>query len=327
MSFKKILIIGFGSIGKKHFLNLKKIDNSFEIYFLCRKNQKINFEDAKFIHSLEKIELINPNFAIICNPSSMHIETAIFLANKKINFLIEKPLSNSLDRLEELNQIIKKNKIKAMVGYNLRFNRCLLKLKEIVASKSFGNILAIKIEVGQFLPLWRKNIDYRNYVSSQKRLGGGALLELSHEVDYMRWIFGEPISIVSNMQKLSSLEIDVEDYVTAEFILKIDGKNTMCSLHLDFLQHKKVRYCKVIFENSTLHVDLINNTIEMFSKEKLLFTINEESDQDYTYIEEINHFINFLGEDLPSPISIEDGIKTQNLIQSIYESTISNFNE
>lgn len=322
MLINKILIIGFGSIGKRHYENLKKINSKFEITFLCRKSSKKSFHEANFIHKISDIKLIKPDCALICNPSSMHIESAIYLIDNNINFFVEKPLSNSIEKLEILNERVSKKNIKAMVGFNLRFNRCILKMKEIINSKKFGNILSIKIEVGQFLPLWRKGINYQNYVSSNKKLGGGALLELSHEIDYLQWIFGRAKSVTSNLKKVSSMDIDVEDIVNAIIEIDIDGKDIPCTVHLDFLQHKKVRNCKVMFDDFTLNLDLVKDCIEVYQNEKIVYSYNEPQNPNTMYINEIEEFLNYLNNDIKSPISIAEGIKAQHLIDLIYKSSI-----
>ena len=78
-----------------------------------------------------------------------------------------------------------------MTAYNLRFLPSLQAYRERIQFGVIGKVLSVRCEIGQYLPSWRPGSDYRQAVSASRALGGGALLELSHEIDYLRWIFGE----------------------------------------------------------------------------------------------------------------------------------------
>ena len=88
----------------------------------------------------------------------------------------------------------------------------------IINSKKIGQILHVQVDCGSYLPDWRKGTDYRESVSAKAELGGGVLLELSHELDYIRWFFGEMISISANIQNSGTLGIDVEDDISKKYV-------------------------------------------------------------------------------------------------------------
>lgn len=317
----KILIIGYGSIGKRHFSNLKFLYPNCEIIILRSKRNSTKIDGAKQIFSYEEALALKPQVAIICNPSSFHFDSAKKLSNNNIHLFFEKPISNSIETLNQNLVEINRQKIKATVGYNLRYNDALLEVKNILNSNEYGKILCASIEVGQYLPNWRPKNDYQNTVSARKSLGGGALLELSHELDYLQWFFGKPYSVSASIKKISPLDIDVEDLVLAN-IEMFDGDNTFpCTIHLDFLQHKKSRNCKIIFEQAVLYLDLTNNSINIYQNEDKIFNYQGSLDSNYTYISEIKAFFECIHNDKKPLISLEEGAQTLRLINDIQRSS------
>jgi predicted dehydrogenase len=321
MKVKKILIVGFGSIGKRHFSNLKFLFPNREIIILRSKKNSNKINGAKQVFTYDEALSLRPQVAFICNPSSFHFESAKKLIKHNIHLFFEKPLSNSLENLDDNLIMINKQKIKATVGYNLRYNDSLIRAKEILKSERYGKILCSSIEVGQYLPNWRPKNDYKATVSSQKLLGGGALLELSHELDYLHWLFGKPYSVSATVQKVSQLDIDVEDLVLADFEIFSDNRSFPCRVHLDFLQHKKSRNCKIIFEDAVLYLDLITNSINVYQNEENILNYQGQLDNNQTYLNEIKVFMDCIQNDKIVPVSLEDGAKTLKLINDIQNSS------
>ncbi|SVD09321.1 uncharacterized protein METZ01_LOCUS362175, partial [marine metagenome] len=214
----RFLIIGSGNIALRHISNLKELCPQSEIAVLTSKTR---FSDAK----KEKLNLVknifftqedalsfNPQAVFICNPASLHIQSAKFFAEKGVNLFIEKPLSDNLDEVDRLIKIIQQKQITSMVGYPLRFNKSMKYFKDALMEERIGKIIFVRSRSSSYLPDWRPDTDYRDSVSAQKKLGGGVLLEVSHEVDYLHWIFGESRIYSSYIGKLSDLEVDTEDY-------------------------------------------------------------------------------------------------------------------
>ena len=106
--------------------------------------------------------------------------------------------------------LFSKTTSKIGVAYNLRYLPSAKKVKHIISERVLGRLTNVHIECGQYLPDWRPGTDYRLGVSAQKKLGGGALLELSHELDYLLWIFGSIRSVVAKLETTGTLDIDVD---------------------------------------------------------------------------------------------------------------------
>lgn len=326
---KKALIVGLGSIGLRHSRLLKLIDKELVIIALRHNPPKKNHNESidHVVSNIDDALSFEPDFAIIANPASHHIEIAIQLAKKGIHLLIEKPISSSLDGVKELLDIANKNNSKIMVGYNLRFLGSLSYLKKKIDESAIGKVLSIRAEVGQNLETWRDNQDYREGVSAQKKLGGGVLLELSHEIDYLKWIFGKIDWTIGYVAHQSNLEIDVEDiaHCFLGFSDTNSKNNFVANLSLDFFRHDPIRQCLVVGERGTLKWDGINNMVEIFVKgsDKWELIFSENVDKDFSYMQELNHFLDCIDNNNETLISGLSAMNTLKIINSVKQSSDS----
>ena len=240
---KTSLIIGYGSAGKNHEKTLNKI--GLKTYIFSRR--KLKTKD--YLDSLyELIKKLKPGYVIIANETSEHYKTLRILENYNIKkIMIEKPI---------FHKVLKNSNFKSkniFVGYNLRFHPLILKLfKEI----RFQKILSVDAKVGSYLPDWRKGRDYKKVYSSDINKGGGVLRDLSHEIDYLMWMFGQVNELVSLGGHVSSLKGNSEDVY--KLILKMDRCESV-SLSLDYLNRLHQRNITVVTEESSYYVDLQKN--------------------------------------------------------------------
>ena len=187
----KILVVGYGSIGKRHVTNLLKNTRSEIIICTKRKDVKFSNRNIKVINSLNKALKEKPTVGFITNETAYHIPTAIKLAKAGLDLFIEKPLSNTTKDVKELLQITKRKKLVTLMGCNLRFDRSIEKIKSLIDSKKIGRIISVKVECGTYLPDWHPNENYTEGYASRDDLGGGVVLTCIHELDYLYWFFGE----------------------------------------------------------------------------------------------------------------------------------------
>ncbi len=240
-----ICIIGFGSIGQKHYLTLKKIFNKNKIYIYSRRKIKEN----NLINTKNKLRLINPDYFIISNETALHLTTLKFINKNFKNKIIlcEKPIYNKLFDLKILNN----NKI--YVGYNLRFDPIIIFLKKYLKKKK---ILTINIFCHSYLPNWRKR--KYTFTSSASKKSGGVLYDLSHEIDYANLLFG-PIKAVNNIyKKISSLKINSKDYFSGNFI---NNKNIPINISLSYFSFIEKRNIEIFSNKFYLNADLVNRRI------------------------------------------------------------------
>jgi len=163
-----------------------------------------------------------------------------------------------------------------VVGYNLRFHPLLLTLRDRLAGR---RVHTIEAAVGQYLPDWRPQRDYRTGYSASRVGGGGALRDLSHEIDYMLWLFG-PWNRVAALSGCSGeLELDSEDFAH----LLIDGREfSAATLGLDYLDRNVRRAVTVNHEGGTTRLDFIAGTLTENGEVMDTATL----DRNYTYREQ-----------------------------------------
>lgn len=267
---KTVLIIGYGSIGKRHALILKNFKNISKIYILTNQTCK-NFNK---IRNISEINKINPDYILICSRTSDHFKHLSYLEQNVKNkiILVEKPLFKNFKNLK-----VKKNRV--FVGYNLRYHPVIKFIKNYVRNKK---IFSVNINCHSYLPNWRKNINYQKANSAKKIYGGGALLELSHEIDYFQWIF-KKIQKLNYVQikKISSLKIDTEDNV----LISGETNTVNFSIDLNFFSLYAKRLIIVYGNNFTLKGDLINNKVEIFKSNKKRI-MKFKIEKNYTFAEQ-----------------------------------------
>nr|WP_305891688.1 Gfo/Idh/MocA family oxidoreductase [Methylomonas sp. WSC-6] len=183
-----------------------------------------------------------------------------------------------------------------------------------------GKVLSVRCEIGQYLPAWRPDSDYRQSVSARRELGGGALLELSHELDYLRWIFGEVDWVNATLSRQSSLEIDVEDtvHLLLGFQPLSDGHRLIGSVSLDFIRRDTTRLCTAIGEYGSLRWNGLTGMVEQFevgaNEWRTLFHYQHQRDD--SYLAEWRHFLACVAGQNTALISGEDGLKVLRIIEA-----------
>ncbi len=315
---KRLLIIGLGSIGKRHLLIARKLLPEADIRILRHKIDK-NFPDEAdgVFFDISDAIIFAPDAVVLSNPASFHMDLAEQFIKIGCHLLIEKPISNHNNNTHSLLESSQNCEKTILVGYNLRFLSSLNEFKKIIDEGSFGNILSVRCEAGNYLPSWRPDTDYRKNVSAQNALGGGVLLELSHEFDYLSWLFGKIVWVSGWVGKVSDLDIDVED--SANLLLGLGNKGSIiCSLNLDFIRHDPVRSCIVIGSNGSLRWNGILGIIEKWNiannQWDILFTT--ENDLDESYYREWEHFIDCINNNTKPLTTIDNGISVLEVVEA-----------
>lgn len=306
----RIVVVGCGSIGARHTMNLRAL--GVEGITLvdadaARLNEIAQKYGAEAETSLSAALRYQPQAVLVCTPPHAHVPIALEAVRAGCHCFIEKPISDRTEGLDELLEEAKLKRVKLLVGYNLRYEPGLAKVREIMAADGVGRVLYIRAELGAYLPDWRPWQDYRKSYTARKSMGGGIILDASHELDLVRSLCGEAEKLFCAAAKLSDLEVDVED--TAEITLWFAG-GVMGSLHLDMIQRAKARMVRIVGTKGTIIFDLNEGQVSHFSaatKAWVCHDYHHEGNQ--VYVVEMRHFLNcILGSEAPR-ISGEDGKK------------------
>lgn len=329
MLIERLLIVGYGSIGQRHLRIARTLLPNADIRVLRHQRCESVPEYADGCMScLDDALAFVPQAAVIASPSTFHMQSAQPLAEAGVHLLVEKPLAASLGGVAELLASCKAHGNVLMTAYNLRFLPSLQAYRDKVQSGIIGKVLSVRCEIGFYLPSWRPGSDYREGVSASKALGGGALLELSHEIDYLRWIFGEVAWVKASLTRQSHLEIDVED--TAHLILGFEadakGRRLIANLNLDLVRHDNTRQCLAIGENGSLRWNGLTGSVEHFSAGttawEQIFEHRPQRDESYTT--EWQHFLACIRDGVAPLISGQDGLLALNIIEAARRSAVAN---
>jgi predicted dehydrogenase len=302
-----VLIVGLGSIAKRHIEALQALKNyNFCVYGL-RSSLQSNIVDGVIdIYNLDEVK-IRFDFAIISNPTHLHFESIRYLSQKKIPLFIEKPALHTLNKAEELVELLEKKDLINYVACNLRFHPCIVFLKEKILNLN-RNINELNVYCGSYLPNWRPGVDFRKIYSANAKMGGGVHLDLFHEFDYTIWLFGIPNKSKSILRSVSSLGIDSVDY--ANYILEYDTFSA--NIILNYYRKKPKRIVEIVFDTETLTIDLINNLIKN-EDEEVIFRAENFTLKD-TYQSQLNYFISFLNTDKKPFNSLKESLQILKIV-------------
>src|SRR5277367_1518933 len=303
----RVLIVGCGSIGRRHARNLKSLgvqqlgfcDTSSEALKEC--SQEVSgdvFGDYE-----EALQKFKPEIVLICTPPVYHVEEALAALQAQAHVFIEKPLSHESSGIQVLIAEARRHDRKVQIGYNMRFHPGLQILKELVDSGKIGRVLWLNVEAGQYLPDWRPWQNYRESYSARNELGGGIILDGSHELDYICWLLGRPTEVTCRAEHLSSLDVDVED---SAWIYLSFPERRRAELHLDFVQRSYTRTCKVVGETGTALWDFSIPEVRWFSSEQSEWkTIPYMFEANDMYVAEMVHFLESLGSGTGPMVDLE----------------------
>ena len=338
----RILFCGLGGIGQRHLRNLRRIipQNQLEVhaYRVLGRTEKLTdtltIEPGRSIlddygitvHAeIDQALAARPQVVFICNPSSLHTGLALQAAKAGAHLFIEKPVADTLQGLDELQQIVKERQLICYVGYNFRFHPALSRVKELLDQRILGNILSVHSEIGEYLPNWHRYEDYRTMYASRSDMGGGVILSQIHEMDLIYWFFGLPATIYTVGGKLSHLEVDVED--TASSVMLYDGPmgRFPITLHQDYLQRPPVRRFKIVGDKGVATVDLIHNNLTVCNVEGEISERWDGSDfqRNDMYLGQIQHFLDCIARKVEPKVSLHDGIQSLRLALAAKDSLAS----
>ena len=314
----KFLIIGCGSIGQRHLKNLKNMGFSdIEVFDSDRK--MMNEISKKFkIKYLDSLNIKDVDCTLICTPPNSHIELAKKSLESNSHVFIEKPLSNSLIGIKNLQKLANKKKLNVFVGYSFRFDEGLKIVEKLLAKNAIGKIFSYDAYEGWHLSNWRPWQKFQNSYTTKRTLGGGMILDGSHELNYLQWFGGNINHVYCMYSKVPKISKEVEGIV--EILLKFNSK-AIGRIHLDFINPKYNRHCEILgdkgritwsFENKTIEIQKIGN--------KKIKKIKYGKDTNQMYIDELKHVVKCIKGEKSKKISLEEAIKTLEISLKIKES-------
>ena len=317
----KILIVGMGSIGKRHLGLL--LDSGIRDIIVC-DTQKTRLEEVREINPTVRGyqdygAAFKEDFDVvfICTPPNTHTDILARAVDKGCHVFCEKPLSMDLKGLDEIERKAQKKSLTVMVGYVYRFCEPIKKIKEILDSKILGKIYSARTIISLYLPDWHPWEDYREFFLSHKDLGGGALLEESHATDYIKWMMGDVKAVYCINKKLSNLDMDAEDMT----IISLEFENgSLGTIHIDLLGRVLRKEAEFIGEKGTVIWDSERGLVRLFTAERGAW---EEFELGFTpdaYVDQLSHFFECIREHSQPITSLRDAIETLRICVAAFKS-------
>ena len=334
----RVLIVGLGAIGQRHVRNLRALlGDSVELLAARSRGLSHVLNDAMTVEareglcekygirafaSLDEALAHKPDVAFVCNPTSLHIGTALALARAGCHLFIEKPLAHEYAGVEELLRTVERQGLVATVGYQFRFHPCLTRTHAVLQSGTIGRVLAVRAEVGEYLPGWHTYEDYRGTYGGSRDLGGGTLLSQIHEMDYLYWFFGLPRRVFTLGGHLSSLDVDVEDVTSTLMEFERDGVRFPVHLHQDYVQRPASRGCEIVGDTGKIEIDLLRHTIEVYDASGRSAQSSEFSDfqRSQMFIEETRRFLACIESHDAPAVTLHDGAQSLRMALAAKES-------
>jgi predicted dehydrogenase len=311
----KILIAGLGSIGQRHFRNLKSL--GIQDFVLLRsgkstlQNSELDFYPQ--VSSIEEGLKLKPDCVIIANPTRLHLEVAVPAVKAGCHIFLEKPVSHSLDGCDDLVDAVACTGVSAMVGFQFRFHPALRKIKEILSEREIGEVISAHAHWGEYLPDWHPWENYKAGYAARFDLGGGVGLTLCHPFDYLRWFLGEfqkahflgsnlnPLGIGVNQALVTSLEFE---------------SGTVGSVYLDYVQKPPMHRIELIGVKGSLIWDARSNVVRHEGVQSVAFDFSQGFDRNQLFVDEMKYFVDCARNRRPCEPSLVDGLAIQKLLQS-----------
>lgn len=316
---KHILILGTGSVGKRHAKNFQALGCTVS----CMDPRRDRLEEAesegirlKSAFTSAESALNGPesfDAVVVGSPPSFHVEQCIAALGRGLPVLLEKPVSPDLQGCSRLHEVVYKSKAPLLLGYTWRWWPPLARVKELLAQGTIGNPLSVTFTMSAHLADWHPWERYQDFFMSDAALGGGALLDESHWLDLMLWFFGMPDRLFARIEKISDLEIETDDNVDMQIVY--DHGNMRVNMHLDLYGRPHEKSIRFIGTGGSIVWE--PNRIKVCREMDPNWQVEDfDNDRNDMFVNVAKEFLGVLAGDLQASCTIDDGLKVLQLIEA-----------
>ncbi len=320
----KYLIAGLGSVGRRHMRNLLSLGETDLVLLRTRKSTLPEDELAPYPQEIDlqaALQKHKPDAVIVANPTALHLDVAIPAAQAGCAILLEKPISHSTERLDQLEAAVKESGSRVLVAFQFRYHPGLVRARQLIAAGEIGRIVSAHVHFGEYLPAWHPWEDYRRGYAARADLGGGVVLTQCHSLDYLPWLVGQKVAQVWGFTgKVSDLEVDVED--TAKIGLRFED-GSLGSVHLDYNRQPPVHTFDIVGTKGSIKWDLPDGATHIYraeSKEWQAYPMPEGWERNVMFLEQMKHFVAVVRGEAQPACTLEDGMRVQRLVEAIHQS-------
>ena len=292
----KFLIVGTGSIGRRHFKNILSLGGHHVAVVRSKRNMDAPQREffAKYrpqvFYNLKAALAKKPDAVLVCNPTSLHVSTARAAIRADAHVFVEKPISHTQAGIDALLREARERKKIIYVGYHFRHHPLLKIAKRILDSGKLGRLHAARFVTGEYLPGWHPWENHRMGYAARSDLGGGVVLTQSHDLDLIQWFFGKPKRVTAVVRNSGILGIDTDDNAVIMFATKACP---LVTSHLDYLAKPPVKQFIISGSRGNLEWDYHRNTLRAVSEKGAIQSIkpSHRFERNQMYIAELKDFI------------------------------------
>jgi predicted dehydrogenase len=323
----KFLIAGLGSIGRRHLRNLRSLGENDIVLLRSHKGTLPDDELTGFPIETDMqaaLKKHRPDAVIVANPTSIHLDVAIPAAEAGCHILLEKPVSGSLERVDQLEEAVERSGSRILVGFQFRFHPTLRKAAELIAAGELGSVFTCHAHWGEYMPNWHPWENYRRTYAAREDLGGGVIRTLTHPLDYVRWLAGEVTAVRALSGHLSPLEMDVED--VAEIGLRF-ASGAIGGVHVNYVQRPPVHRLEIAGTGGTLRWDNADGVLNFYRMPQPFGTSiadppapvvetympPEGFERNAMFLEQMKHFMAVVRGNAEPVCTLHDGIRAQQI--------------
>jgi predicted dehydrogenase len=253
MASKHVLIVGSGSVGKRHARNLAALGCTIScVDPRPERRAELSAEvPVKGSYSLESEALQAERFdgVVIASPPPFHTDQALQALEQRIPVLLEKPVSPDLDGALRIEEAVAGTGSPLLLGYTWRWWPPLAELRKLLEAETAGKLRYVQFYMSAHLADWHPWERYQDFFMAKRELGGGALLDESHWIDLMLWFFGMPVELSGRVEKISELEIDTDDNVDLLFVYP---EGLRVAMHLDLYGRPHEKFIRFVGDGGTI---------------------------------------------------------------------------
>ena len=256
----KVLVVGTGSIGKRHISNLLDLGAKVSAYSYRAAEGASTDSGSGLVEDLPNALRGNYDAVVVANSTNQHMDVALEAAREKKGLFIEKPLSVSLAGVAELQRLVEVNGLIVESGFMLRLHPNLIWIKQYLAEGALGEVMHMRASVGQWLPDWRPGTDYRKGYGAFRKTGGGVIFDLIHELDLVNWLVGTVVDVTAMTRRVACLGIETE--AIAQIGLRTES-GALAQVHLDYVRPGYGRELEIVGKLGVLSWNYTTGTVSL----------------------------------------------------------------
>ena len=323
MAQKHILIVGSGSVGKRHARNLSMLGCSISGVDPREDRRRELSEAVNAVNTYATLDeaLAAEAFdgAVIASPPKYHVDQACTALTRGLPVLLEKPVAPDLESALALRRVVESTGAPLLLGYTWRWWEPLQYVRELLQRKTVGQLLSAGFIMSAHLADWHPWESYRDFFMSSKELGGGALLDESHWIDVMLWFFGRPRQLFARIDKISSLDIETDDNVDI-MVEYTDGLRV--TLHLDLYGRPHEKSIRLVGEEGTIYWTTEPSQIALSKTMEKKWDVTEYScERNDMFVQLAKDFLEMLRGTPVNNCTIDDGVAVLEIIEAVRQSS------